>query len=1088
MEYKMEYKIEDINNDPIGFIKKNKKQDIIAFLIKADDAFFNNDDVLIKDDIYDIIKDHVRTKYPKDKYFKRVGADVKNKVVLPYYMGSQNKIKDSEEEITKYKAKYVGPYGVSDKLDGVSCMIIYTSNNIKMYTRGNGTEGQDITHLLEYVNEIPKITGEQIDVQGLQNTELAVRGELIISKSNWDLLGTLGKQGANPRNTVSGAINSDILNKDILSKVDFVAYSLVYPKLKDGLPILSEKAFKVVNNKVLQVLNLTTLSNILETRRMESEYVIDGIVIEDLSQYHEIVKDKNPEHSFAFKSIHTLEQVEVIVSKVEWNVSKDMYMKPIVMFNEIDLDGVKIKQATGFNGAYIVKNVVGPGSRIIIIRSGNVIPHIHNVLTSSANGLPSMPGVEGVNYKWNDTHVDIIRISVEGDKNRDYDLKNLLYFMKTASIENMGPGNIAKIYDAGFDDIKKITNITKEDLLKVDGFKEKTATNIINALAEIKEIDCLILMDASNIMGRGFSYKKIKLITDKFPYILEHDKKSREMTAQLNANDLIGVDGIAETSAKLFLNNLPKFYDFYDNLGIKCKGQAKSDKGAAAPTIIDTNILGKSFVFTGFRDKTLEAYITRMGGFIKTTVSKNTDYLLVADMNDNNNKTELAKSLGIPIILRDNNIFDRMLSPSKQSPPKQSPPKDEPPKDEPPKDKVKKPKEPKVPKEPKAPKVPKVPKEPKAPKVPKAAPKSESKEILHIFKEHTNDKENRYTLITFENHFRPTKGNGGIKVIFADLDHTLITPKGKHVFPKSLDDWKWKNEAIVPKLKDMYNMGYEIVIVSNQKKMTSEEVKAKTKMIYDDLQLPFVFISGHSDLYYRKPQLGLLEVLIEYIFKDRSNIDSSSVFLGDSIADLYFARNINIKFQHTDLFFLGTPNKEFAKKEEMEHPLTEWMAKSAQSLPTFKSSLKHLVIMVGSPASGKSYYSQDLERKGFLRINKDIMKVDKIIQKAFDNGIRDGQNIVIDNTNPTKEIRAKWITAAKKASYSVTIVWMNFPMPVVEFLDNYRIYKNKNQDTHVPAVAMRVYYKKLEAPTQDECDNLVEIKTINNTDMLSVWV
>ena len=283
-------------------------------------------------------------------------------------------------------------------------------------------------------------------------------------------------------------------------------------------------------------------------------------------------------------------------------------------------------------------------------------------------------------------------------------------------------------------------------------------------------------------------------------------------------------------------------------------------------------------------------------------------------------------------------------------------------------------------------------------------------------------------------------------------------------------------------------MGYEIVIVSNQKKMTSEEVKTKTKMIYDDLQLPFVFISGHSDLYYRKPQLGLLEVLIEYIFKDRSNIDSSSVFLGDSIADLYFARNINIKFQHTDLFFLGTPNKEFAKKEDMEHPLTEWMAKSTQSLPTFKSSLKHLVIMVGSPASGKSYYSQDLERKGFLRINKDIMKVDKIIQKAFDNGIRDGQNIVIDNTNPTKEIRAKWITAAKKASYSVTIVWMNFPMPVVEFLDNYRIYKNKNQDTHVPAVAMRVYYKKLEAPTQDECDNLVEIKTINNTEMLSVWV
>jgi predicted kinase len=116
------------------------------------------------------------------------------------------------------------------------------------------------------------------------------------------------------------------------------------------------------------------------------------------------------------------------------------------------------------------------------------------------------------------------------------------------------------------------------------------------------------------------------------------------------------------------------------------------------------------------------------------------------------------------------------------------------------------------------------------------------------------------------------------------------------------------------------------------------------------------------------------------------------------------------------------------------------------------------------------------------------MKTDKAIETAFNNGIKEGQNIVIDNTNPTKEARAKWITAAKKASYHVTIVWMNFPISVVEYLDNYRIAKYKNQDYHVPIVAMRVYYKKLEEPTQQECDTLLEIKTINADDMLSVWV
>jgi DNA 3'-phosphatase len=1043
----MEYKIADINNDPIGFIKKNKKKDIIAFLMKADDAFFNDNEDLIKDDIYDIIKDHVRAKYPNDKYFKRIGADVKNKVVLPYYMGSLNKIKDSEEEIAKYKAKFPGWYRVSDKLDGVSCMLVYTSGKIKMYTRGNGTEGQDISHLLNYVNGImPPLYGDDLQIFGLSNnTEIAVRGELIISKENWKELGKMGKQGANPRNTVAGAINSDILNKDILSKIDFVAYSLIHPKLIDGIDKLQNMPqFNTVYSTGTRLLKLENLSKILERRRVESEYVIDGIVIEEASKYYEVEKGKNPEHAFAFKSIHTLEQVEVIVTKVEWNVSKDMYMKPIVMFNEIDLDGVKIKQATGFNGQYITKNVIGPGSRIIIIRSGNVIPHIHNVLTPSANGTPSMPGIEGVDYKWNETHVDIMMLNKNGNKNRDFDIKNLIYFMKTASIENMGPGNISKIYDAGFDNIKKIVNITKNDLLQINGFKEKTAENIINALSVLKDIDCLILMDASNIMGRGFSYKKLKLITDSFPSIMQHDKKNRETTLKLTIEDLLKVDGIAETSAKLFIDNLPKFYEFYDNLGIKCKEKSSNnDIFATNDIVINTNIFGKSFVFSGFRDKDLEEYIIKMGGFIKTSISKNTDYLVVADLDENSSKAEKARSIGVPLILRDDKIFTKILAQQSQ--------------------------------------------QAQQAQQSRQAQQAQQHKNSHIFKELPSDKEDRFTLVTFQNHFRPTKG--GVKVIFADLDHTLITPKGKYVFPKTLDDWKWKNEAIVPKLKEMYtDMGYEIVIVTNQKKMTGNEVKAKAKMIYDNLQIPFVFIAGHSNLYYRKPQLGLWEVLNEYIFKGKNNIDPSSIFIGDSEADLYFARNTNINFIHTDLFFLGTPNKEFEKIENKEHPLTNWMSKTFQNIPLLKTSVKNIVIMVGSPASGKSFYSHELEKKGYLRINKDSMKIDKIIKKEFNIGLKEGQNIVIDNTNSTKESRAKWIKAAKKASYTVTIVWMNFPLPVVEFLDNYRIAQNKNDDTHVPIVAMRVYYKKLEEPTQDECDNLYEIKTINNYDMLSVWL
>lgn len=631
----MDYDYSFINAKPQDFIKTNKKKDIINILKEADNAFFNIGQPKLTDDIYDIIKDYIRKKYPKDPYLQRVGADVDNKVELPYYMGSQNKIKDSESEITKYKKKYPGPYLISDKLDGVSGMIVYNGDNIKLYTRGNGREGQDISHLYKYISGFPKI-----------QDNLAVRGEFIISKENWDILKKQDETLSNPRNTVCGAINSKILNKDLLKMIDFVAYTMVYPNLSNGLPELVKMKFNVVNNIVMDDINLDILSKNLEDSR-KNNYVIDGIVISDISKVYEIALGKNPEHSFAFKSIHTLDQVEVIVKEVEWNISKDKYMKPIVKFDEILLDDVKIKQATGFNAGYIEKHNIGPGSRIVIIRSGNVIPHIQSVLTASANGKPSMPGELNKDYKWNDTHVDIIKIG-EGT-NADFDIKNIVYFMKTADVDNMGPGNITKIYNAGFHDIKSILKIKKEDLLKIEGFKDKSADNILKSLEKVKELDCLVLMDASNMLGRGFSYKKIKMITDVYPSILIDNAENREKSLKISVEDLMKVEGIAEISAKLFIENLPRFYEFYDSLGVKCKSiEEKVDKSVEKTE--KANIKDKKFIFSGFRNKEYEKIIVENGGKVVTTISKSTDYLIVKNKTEKSGKIDKATELGVKIL------------------------------------------------------------------------------------------------------------------------------------------------------------------------------------------------------------------------------------------------------------------------------------------------------------------------------------------------------------------------------------------------------------------------------------------------------
>lgn len=635
---------EEIQSNPTQFLQKAKKKQIIDLLKQADEAFFNTGNTILSDDIYDIIKDYVREHYPKDAYLKRVGADEENKVKLPYYMGSQNKIRDDENEIKKFETKFQGPFVISDKLDGISCLITADKGKIRIYTRGNGTEGQDISHIIDMVQGIPtkQLAGS--------TQPLAVRGELILSKKSWE---TLKDLGANARNLVAGTINSKIPNRNVMSKIEFVAYQLLSPKMKlaESLQFLKSLGFKVARHETSQHLNLNLLSEYLQRWRETSEYVIDGIVVSD-NNVHNITKAKNPDYSFAFKSIHTHEQVEVIVTGVEWNVSKDKYMKPIVKFNEVDLDGVKIKQATGFNAAFIEKHKIGAGSRIVIIRSGNVIPHILTVLSPSATNKPSFPQAS---YKWNDTHIDIIILE---EKNRDHDIKNIIYFMKVLDVDHMGAGNITKIYDAGFDTVKKMVHITKQDLLQIDGFKEKSATNILTALQKIKNTDCLSLMDASNLLGRGFSAKKIKMITDAYPFVLKYDKKSRNAALELTVADLVKVDGIAEVSAILFLENLPNFYEFYDDLGVKCMEPTTSVTGPSGAADI---LKGKSFVFSGFRNKDIEAHIEKSGGFVKTSVSKNTDYLVVADKNEASGKIAKALELGVKIIEPSDKVWKELF-------------------------------------------------------------------------------------------------------------------------------------------------------------------------------------------------------------------------------------------------------------------------------------------------------------------------------------------------------------------------------------------------------------------------------------------
>jgi DNA ligase (NAD+) len=641
----MPSKMDDLIRDPINYLNKSSVKHIVDILNKSDKAFFNTDEVILSDDIYDIVKQYLRNKDPENAYLKKVGAEIEfNKEVLPIYLGSLDKIKDNESEIKKWQMKYPGDSGydsyvVSEKLDGISCLLYHDCQETKMFTRGNGSEGQNITHILPYLNlDISEITKIR--------EKIAIRGELIISRKNWNKISDIG---SNARNVVAGAIHSKSINREIISNIDFIAYDMMSPRYKQSVAyeIMGKMNIPVVRNILLEndMLSLDTLSNLLQKWRKDSKYEIDGIVVHHNS-VHEIVTGKNPKYAFAFKTILTHEQAEVIVTDVEWNVSKHRYLKPLVKFNEVNLGGVNIKQATGFNGSFIEKNKIGPGSHIIIVRSGDVIPHILNVLTASANGQAKMPEVP---YKWTDTEVDILLL--DSGKNKEQDVQSFTHFMKTLDIAGVKEGMIAKLYDAGYDTLGKIIRISVEEMSAIPGFQEKSALKTYETLQKVHEAECNKLLTASNVFGRGFGERKLKIITEEYEYVAY----DRENALKLKIEDIERLKGMARISAEQFIEGLPKFFEFCDELGIKCKKEKKKDA-------VDKNSIlnGKKIVFSGFRNKELEKIIEGNGGVVTTTVSKSTDYLIVKSEDETSTKIDKAREYGIAIItVKD---FERFIS------------------------------------------------------------------------------------------------------------------------------------------------------------------------------------------------------------------------------------------------------------------------------------------------------------------------------------------------------------------------------------------------------------------------------------------
>ena len=630
-------------------------------------AAYYNEVPVVSDGVYDILKEYGEEQFPSCPVWKEVGAPPgRRKVKLPYFMGSMDKIKPDTKALERWFQKYgwleeagdqKGQVVVSGKADGISVLYTTTDGRRRLYTRGGATEGLDISIMIPYLR-LPNV--ENIVIRGEMMVPLAAfrekyhkREDAPAEKERSKLHGKFYK---NPRNMAAGqataaatAMGSSTAKDRWLAKyaprlqdVHFVAYEVIKPDLPPSKQMgwLEEHDVITIVHRIIPASRITNelLSELLVDWRSNYRYETDGVIVVDDKMYPR--QEENPKHAFAFKMALGDQVAEAKVVDVLWTASKDGYLNPVVQIEPVHIRGADIEFATAYNAKYIKDNQIGVGAVIRMIRSGDVIPTIQAVITPATHTkMPEVP------WEWSESGVDAVLKDIatsEGVLS-----KRLEYFFKTMKVEGLGPGNVARLIKAGHKTIPGILALTVEELLKVEGFKKKTATKIRNSITKSIESATLPrLMAATNIFGRGIGKTIMALILKAYPDILASKASVAEKIAMVGQ-----VKGVGKKRAQSFVPQIPVFMDFILATGLEWKLEALPPKGKKSKQDKEHPLYGQKVLISGFRDAAFKERIEELTGRVMPrSVGKDLIALIVKDKDKMTKKIREAKAAGVELM------------------------------------------------------------------------------------------------------------------------------------------------------------------------------------------------------------------------------------------------------------------------------------------------------------------------------------------------------------------------------------------------------------------------------------------------------
>lgn len=597
---------------------------------------------------------------------------------------SKSEMEEWEKRVRRFYPAGHYEYFGELKVDGFAISLIYKNGVLETAaTRGDGITGENVTQNIKTIESVPlKLSVYDEKVKGIDNPniekykknaarllekgELEIRGEVYMSKKIFEKINKEREKSgeplyANPRNTAAGSIRQ--LDPKIAAsrELDFLAYDIItdlgQKTHKDEHDILKTLGFKT--DRYAKVFSdIGSLEEFLEEiskKREKLEHQIDGLVISinDNATFEKLgIVGKTPRGAIAFK--FPAEEATTIIEDISVQVGRTGALTPVAHLKAISIGGTTVTRASLHNQDEIKRLGLKIGDTVIVVRAGDVIPKVTKVFPNLRTGKEKefhMPKNCPVCGKPVEKDGEVILKCVNKKcpaKNREA----LYHFTsKTAfDISGLGPKILDKLYDEGLiSDTADLFTLQEGDLVPIERFAEKSASNLIKAIAEKKEISLERFIYALGILHIG--EETSRLLAGKFEI-----RNSRfeiedliEQTKKMTVEDLEKIPGIGPKVAK-------SIYDYFQDRHNQELLKKFDDIGVVInmPKIsLKKQIFsGKVFVLTGelksFTRDSAKEKVRELGGEVSSSVSKNTDFV-IAGANPGS-KHDKAVKLGVKII------------------------------------------------------------------------------------------------------------------------------------------------------------------------------------------------------------------------------------------------------------------------------------------------------------------------------------------------------------------------------------------------------------------------------------------------------